>query len=42
MHENISALRDMREIATLPLAPAFGALVLTWIVWYLTGSRRAD
>ena len=42
MHENISALRDIREIAALPLAAAFGALAVTWVVWYLTGNSCTD
>ena len=39
MNENISALQDFREIATLPVAAALAALALTWLVWYFTGNR---
>ena len=39
MNENISALQDLREIATLPVVAALAALALTWLVWYFTGNR---
>ena len=42
MNENISALQDLREIATLPVAAALVALALTWLVWYFTGTRCTD
>ena len=42
MNENISALQDLREIATLPVAAALAALALTWLVWYFTGNRCTD
>ena len=42
MNENISALQDLREIATLPVAAALAALALTWLVWYFTGNRCTE
>ena len=42
MNENISALQDFREIATLPVAAALAALALTWLVWYFTGNRCTE
>ena len=42
MNENISALQDFREIATLPVAAALAALALTWLVWYFTGDRCTE
>ena len=39
MNQNISALQDFREIATLPVAAALVALAVTWAVWYFTGNR---
>ena len=42
MNENISALQDLREIATLPVVAALAALALTWLVWYFTGNRCTE
>ncbi len=42
MNENISALQDFREIATLPVVAALAALALTWLVWYFTGTRCSE
>ena len=42
MNENISALQDIREIATLPVTAALAALALTWAVWYFTGDRCSE
>lgn len=42
MNENISALQDFREIATLPVAAALAALAITWVVWYFTGNRCTE
>ena len=42
MNQNISALRDFREIAGLPVAAALAALAVTWAVWYFTGNRCSE
>jgi hypothetical protein len=42
MNQSISALQDMREIATLPVAAALAALAVTWVVWYFTGNRCSE
>ncbi len=40
--QDISALRDFREIATLPVAAGLAALAATWVVWYFTGNSCSD
>ena len=42
MNQSMSALQDMREIATLPVAAALAALAVTWVVWYFTGNRCSE
>ena len=42
MNQNISALQDFREIATLPVAAGLIALAVTWAVWYFTGTRCTE
>ena len=42
MNQDISALQDFREIATLPVAIGLAALAITWMVWYFTGNRRSE
>ena len=42
MNEQISALQDFREIATLPVTAALAALAITWVIWYFTGNRCTE
>ena len=42
MNQDISAFQDFREIATLPIAAALAALVVTWTIWYFTGDRCTE
>ena len=42
LNQDISALQDFREIATLPVAAGLAALAATWVIWYFTGNRCSD